>query len=83
MATKIWKPQPLSTIIVELLQRKSSVTDTELHDMVKEIHGDMGFNVLNRELMRLEIKGIIRVSALARNKRRVELLKKAGEPRRG
>jgi len=44
--------------------------------MAKEIHGDLGFNVLNKELMRLEIEGVINVSALARGKRRVELLKR-------
>ena len=75
MTTETWKPHPLSTVIVELLQRKESVTDTELHSMVKEIYGDLGFDTLNKELMRLEIKGKIQVSALARGKRRVELLK--------
>ncbi len=43
--------------------------------MVKEAYGDLGFNAFNKELMRLEIEGIIHVSALARGKRRVELLK--------
>lgn len=43
--------------------------------MVKEVHSDLGFNVLNKELMRLEIEGIVHVSALARGKRRVELFK--------
>jgi hypothetical protein len=43
--------------------------------MIKEIQGDIGFNLLNKELMRLEIKGVIHVSALARGKRRVELRK--------
>lgn len=66
----------MQTVVVELLQRKGATTDTELYNMVKEIHGDLGFNVLNKELMRLEIKGVIKVSALARGKRRVELLKR-------
>jgi len=75
MAVKTWNPHPLYTVIVELLQRKGATTDMELFDMVKEIKGDIGFNAVNRELMRLEIKGVIHVSALARGKRRVELLK--------
>lgn len=75
MAIKTWKPHPLYTVIVELLQRKGPTTDTELYDMVKEVHGDVGFNILNKELMRLEIEGMIHVSALTRGKRRVELLK--------
>ncbi len=73
MTTKTWNPHPISTVIVELLKRKGPTTDAELYDMVKEIQGDVGFNVLNKELMRLEIRGTIHVSALARGKRRVEL----------
>jgi hypothetical protein len=41
--------------------------------MVKEVQGDVGFNALNKELMRLEIEGAVHVSALARGKHRVEL----------
>jgi len=72
---RTWKPHPLSIVIVELLQRKGPTTDSELHDMVREVRGDLGFDILNKELMRLEIQGIIHVSALARGKRRVELIK--------
>jgi len=75
VTTETWKPHPLSTVIIELLQRKESVTDTELYNMIKEIYGDLGFNALNKGLMRLEIEGKIHVSALTRGKRRVELLK--------
>ena len=75
MAIKTWKPYPLSTVIIELLQRKGPTTDTDLYDMIKEVYGDLGFNALNKELMRLEIKGKIHVFALTRGKRRVELLK--------
>lgn len=78
MASKTWKPHPLSTVIIELLQRKGPMTDAELYDMVKEVHGDLGFDTLNTELMRLEIEGIVHVSALARGKRRVELILKEG-----
>jgi Fe2+ or Zn2+ uptake regulation protein len=73
MAVKTWNPHPLSTVIVELLQHKGSTTDMELYDMVKEVKGNLGFNVVNRELLRLEIKGVIHVSALSRGKRRVEV----------
>lgn len=75
MVTKTWKPYPLYTVIIELLQRKGPTTDTELYSMVKESRGDLGFSELNKELMRLELEGLIHVSALTRGKRRVELLK--------
>lgn len=73
MTSKTWRPHPLSTVILELLKRKGPSTDAELYDMIKEVQGDVGFNALNKELMRLEIEGAIHVSALARGKRRVEL----------
>jgi hypothetical protein len=79
MASKTWSPHPLPTVIVELLRRKGPTTDAELYDMIKEVQGDVGFNALNKELMRLEIEGAIHVSALGRGKRRVELReRKAG-----
>ena len=74
MAIKTWKPYPLSTVIVELLKRKGPTTDAELYDMVREVQGDLGFNTFNKELLRLEIRGVVHVSALARGKRRVEPL---------
>ncbi|MGB9135058.1 MAG: hypothetical protein WCC63_05695 [Candidatus Bathyarchaeia archaeon] len=80
MASRTWSPHPLSTVIVELLKRKGPTTDAELYDMVKEIQGDVGFNILNKTLMRLEIEGAIHVSALARGKRRVELKERKTNP---
>ncbi len=67
-----WRPYPLSTIIAELLQRKGPLTDIEVLEMIRELHGDVGFNAFNKELMRLEIVGVIRVSALTKGKRRLE-----------
>jgi hypothetical protein len=76
MGDKTWKPVPLRTVMIELLQRKGSTTDTELYNMAKEVYGDFGFNMLNKGLMRLEIEGLITVSALTRGKRRIELVKR-------
>ncbi|MCW4053083.1 MAG: hypothetical protein NWE78_07750 [Candidatus Bathyarchaeota archaeon] len=78
MNVKTWKPHPLHTVIVELLQRKGPATDTDLLSMIKEVYSDLSFSVYNKELMRLEIEGLIHVSALTKGKRRVELLKIAG-----
>lgn len=78
MAVKTWKPQPLNTVVIELLQRKGPLNDAELHSMVKDIFGDVSFDVLNKELLRLEIGGLIQVSTLTKGRRRVELLKNKG-----
>jgi hypothetical protein len=49
------------------------MTDVDLHNQIKESQ-EVGFGTLNKELLRLEIQGLIRVTALARGKRRVELI---------
>ncbi len=73
MVTRTWRPHPLKTSIIELLQRKGAMTDVDLHNLIKESQ-EVGFGALNTELLRLEIRGLIRVTALARGKRRVELI---------
>jgi transcription initiation factor IIE alpha subunit len=73
---KTWKPHPLYVTIVEILEKKGSLTDTELCDLLKESHGEIAFGVVNKTLMNLELVGKIHVSTFARRKRRVELLEK-------
>jgi len=58
------------------LEKKGSLTDTELCDLLKESHGEIAFGVVNKTLMNLELGGKIHVSTFARKKRRVELLEK-------
>jgi len=76
MAVKTWKPRPLDLTIVEVLEKKGPMTDTELLDLLKDIHEDLGFGMLNQTLMRMEVEGKIYVSSLTRGKRRVELVKR-------
>jgi len=70
---KTWKPYPLHTQIKEFLERKGSMTDVELYDLVKGTHESVGFGELNKTLMRMEIEGRIYVSTRTKGKRRVEL----------
>ncbi len=74
---KTWKPRPLYTQIKELLERKGPMTDVDLFDLVKGTHEGVGFNELNKTLMRMEIEGIIYVSTRTKNKRRVELTERS------
>jgi hypothetical protein len=76
MSIKTWKPHPLYTTIVEILERKGSLTDVELYDLVKESYEGIGFGNLNKTLMRMEIEGKIYVSSLTKGKRRVELIER-------
>ena len=75
LSTKTWNSLLLHTTIVEILERKGPLTDVELYELIKETHGASGFADLNKTLMRLEIQGKVRVSALTKGKRRVELIK--------
>lgn len=70
---KTWKSHPLYTQIMETLERKGPMTDMELFDLLKTTHEGVGFNELNKTLMRMEIEGRIYVSAHTKGKRRVEL----------
>ncbi len=73
---KTWKPHPLYKTIVEILEKKGSLTDMELFDLLREVHGYLGFGTLNQTLLNMEIEGQIYVSSLTRGKRRVELVRK-------
>ena len=64
---------------MEVLERKGAMTDGELFDLLKEVHEDLGFGVLNQTLMKMEVEGKVMVSSLTRGKRRVELVKRKGE----
>ena len=70
---KTWKAHPLYTQIMENLERKGPMTDVELFDMLKATHEGVGFNELNKTLLRMEIAGRVYVSARTKGKRRVEL----------
>jgi hypothetical protein len=71
---KMWDPIPLHTAIIEVLAKKGNLTDAEL---LKDLDGKYNWisaRDINRSLMKLEIRGIIRVSRLMKNKKMVELV---------
>lgn len=61
--------------MVEALERKGSLTDIELYNLLKEDYETLGFETFNQTLMNMEIKGNVYVSALMKGKRLVELKK--------
>jgi Fe2+ or Zn2+ uptake regulation protein len=75
VSVKTWKPHPLYTAIVEVLERKGPLNDAELFDLVKQDYEEIGFADLNKALLKLEVEGRIYVSTLTKGKRRVELKK--------
>ncbi len=72
--SKIWSPRPISLSIAEVLEKKGPMTDIDLLKELKSNLGEVIFRELNRELMKLELTGILRVSRLTKGKRQVELI---------
>ncbi len=51
------------------------MTDVDLLKELKDDFGDVSFRELNKNLMKLELGGMLRVTRLMRGKRQVELTK--------
>ncbi len=66
----------MSLSLVEVLEKKGPMTDIDLQKELKSNFGEVSFRELNRELMKLELAGILRVSRLMKGKRQVELMGK-------
>ena len=58
----VWKIHPVYLTIIEILQEKGSTTDTDLLEMLKAFYKEIGPDELNRNLMTMEIAGLIHVS---------------------
>ncbi|MGQ4915081.1 MAG: hypothetical protein ACP6IU_10110 [Candidatus Asgardarchaeia archaeon] len=74
--TRMWSPVPLRNIILEILMKHRGVMiDTDLFDNIVRYYSDLSFNEFNKELMRLEIDGLLYVSPITKTKRKVEIIK--------
>lgn len=71
---KMWDPIPLHTAIIEVLAKKGNLTDAELLKDLDDKYNWISARDINRSLMKLEIRGVIRVSRLMKNKKMVELV---------
>jgi DNA-binding PadR family transcriptional regulator len=71
--SKVWSPRPLSLDIVEYLEKKGPISDIDLQKEMKTSFGDVSFREINKNLMKLELAGILRVTRLMKGKRQVEL----------
>jgi hypothetical protein len=71
-----WKIHPVYLTIIEILQEKGSTTDKELLEMLKAFYKEIGQDDLNRNLMTMEIAGLIYVSSLSRGRRLIQLREK-------
>ncbi|HEX4920381.1 MAG TPA: hypothetical protein VFV92_06530 [Candidatus Bathyarchaeia archaeon] len=55
------------------MERKGSMSDVDLWKEVTSNFGEVSFRELNRELMLLELAGVLWVSRLTKGKRLIEL----------
>ena len=63
----------IPSIIVESLGRSGAMEFDELFKAVQKLQSDLNQHDFNRTLMEMEIQGLIRVSKMARSKKRIEL----------
>ena len=66
----------IPTTIVEALGKSGALTADSLYKMVKKLHGDPGPKFFNDILMTMELQGLVRVYAMSKDKRRVELARR-------
>jgi len=66
----------MSLSILEVLEKKGSMSDVDLQKELRSNFGEVNFRELNRELMKLEMAGMLWVSRLSKGKRLVELTEK-------
>jgi len=80
---KVREARPLHTVVVEILEKKGSMSDEDLFDALRDRFPNLSKTNLNTLLFKLEIEGIVRVPSLTKSKRQVELIRRHGqEPRR-
>ncbi|MGQ9514023.1 MAG: hypothetical protein ACUVTL_03085 [Thermoproteota archaeon] len=70
-----WNPRPIRNAIVEILEEKEALTTEELEKRLKEEYKELTSRELDKELMRLELNGIVSITSLGRSRRRVELIR--------
>jgi len=75
--SKIWGPIPLHMAIVEALEKRGAMAEPDLIKELKSSYGELSSRELNKELMRLEIWGRVRVTRLMKGKRMIELVQRA------
>ncbi|MDG7043978.1 MAG: hypothetical protein JRN19_00915 [Nitrososphaerota archaeon] len=65
---------PIKNIIMEKIREEDNITDIELLSELQKKHNWINMNDLNQNLLELEIKGLIEVFQITKDKRRIELI---------
>lgn len=65
----------LESTIVEMLERNGALDLSYIFKSLKDRFQDLDEDDLNRALMRLEVRGLLRVYSIAKDKQRIELVR--------
>lgn len=65
----------VASTIIEALDRNGALEKEDLYKSVQKLHGELNPYFFEETLMDLEIKGLLRVSGMSKDKRRIELTK--------
>ncbi|RLI30524.1 MAG: hypothetical protein DRO46_00195 [Candidatus Hecatellales archaeon] len=71
-AAKIWRPIPLQLRILEILDDAGSLSDDELLKALEKQGEEVSMETLNRTLLQMEVRGLIRVTNAPRGRRKIE-----------
>ncbi len=66
---------PLKNIVYEKVKQSNTLTDSELSSLLSKDGIELDLSGLNKILLDLEIYGLVRVSWITKDKRRIELVK--------
>ena len=66
---------PIKNIVYEKVKQSNTLTDSELSSLLSKDGIDLDISELNKILLDLEIYGLLKVSWIAKDKRRIELVK--------
>ncbi|MHA1714033.1 MAG: hypothetical protein ACTSXP_00175 [Promethearchaeota archaeon] len=68
-----WRPNPLrNKIVVALLRRKGEISDDELIRLMQKNDQSITPQMIQKELMSLEIEGVLLISQMTKTKKRVK-----------
>ena len=65
----------MQSTIVETLVRNGALEAKALFKRVKKLHGNIDTRFFDRTLMIMELHGLVRVYSMAKDKRRIELVR--------
>jgi hypothetical protein len=66
---------PIRNIVYEKIKQSNTITDSELSSLLSKEGIELDNAEINKILLDLEIYGLLRVSWISKDKRRIELIK--------